>query len=81
LRSGFFSFQAATSASTIPALPPERSHITRSWAWAAIGNAISSAANAAAVFNLGKFIGFLPRAKSSAGSKLLPAYQEKLFSI
>src|SRR5687768_8290177 len=30
LQSGYASFQAATNASTIPALPPERSHISRS---------------------------------------------------
>src|SRR5690606_34060318 len=84
LRSGFFSFQAATSASTMPALPPERSHITRSSAAAMVGTAASRAAAATALnASLFRFIGLPPSCDASAPTLAGSSWpdREKLFAF
>ena len=60
LRSGFFSFQAAISASVMPELPPVRSHISMSCAAAGSATAASSTASAARDPNFGKRMFILP---------------------
>ena len=59
LRSGFFSFHMATSVSTILALPPLRSHITKSLAIAVADDAMNAAADRPTASLLKVFASFI----------------------